>query len=160
MFVLQKQFIRHNWQAQTLENHLPVRWFFCLFILTTYYMLIQFIRFSVVGASGTAIDFGLTYLLKEKLRLNPYIANSTGFIIAASSNYLFNRIWAFRNHNPQIGEQYTLFMIIALIGLLINNATIYLLIKKWHLNFYLSKVAATVIVMIWNFGMNYLFTFR
>jgi putative flippase GtrA len=123
-------------------------------------MLVQFIRFSVVGASGTAIDFGLTYLLKEKLRLNPYVANSTGFLTAASSNYFFNRIWAFRNHNPQIGEQYTLFMMIAVIGLLINNATIYLLVKKWHLNFYLAKVAATVVVMVWNFGMNYIFTFR
>jgi putative flippase GtrA len=123
-------------------------------------MLIQFIRFSVVGTSGTAIDFGLTYLLKEKLHLNPYLANSTGFITAATSNYIFNRIWAFRNHNPQIGEQYALFMTISAIGLLINNATIYLLVKKWHLNFYISKVGATIVVMIWNFAMNYLFTFR
>ncbi|MBB3187920.1 GtrA family protein [Microbacter margulisiae] len=123
-------------------------------------MLIQFVRFCVVGASGTIIDFGLTYLLKEKLRLNPYVANSTGFATAASSNYLLNRIWAFHNHNPQIGEQYALFMLIAVIGLLINNATIYFLVKKWHMNFYVSKVVATIVVTLWNFGMNYLFTFR
>jgi putative flippase GtrA len=123
-------------------------------------MLAQFVKFCVVGVSGTVIDFGLTYLLKEKAHLNKYFSNSFGFLSAASSNYFFNRIWAFQNHNPDVGEQYTLFMAISLLGLLINNGVIYLLTKKMHLNFYIAKVGATGVVMIWNFGMNYFFTFR
>jgi putative flippase GtrA len=123
-------------------------------------MIAQFLRFCVVGVSGTVIDFGITYLLKEKARLNKYVANSTGFILAATSNYVLNRIWAFRNHNPAIGEQYVLFMAISVLGLLINNGVIYLLTKKMHANFYVAKVAATGVVMIWNFLMNFFFTFR
>ena len=38
-------------------------------------MLIQFIKFCVVGASGMAVDFGITFLGKENLRLNKYVAN-------------------------------------------------------------------------------------
>jgi len=123
-------------------------------------MLAQFVKFCVVGASGTIIDFGLTYLLKEKAHLNKYFSNSFGFLSAASSNYVLNRIWAFENHNPAVGEQYMLFMAISLLGLLINNSVIYLLTKKMHLNFYVAKVFATGVVMVWNFIMNYLFTFR
>ena len=62
-------------------------------------MLIQFIKFCVVGASGMAVDFGITFLGKEKLRLNKYVANSLGFISAASTNYVLNRLWTF--HRPR-----------------------------------------------------------
>ncbi|GAT63268.1 putative flippase GtrA [Paludibacter jiangxiensis] len=123
-------------------------------------MLAQFVKFCVVGASGTVIDFGLTYLFKEKVHLNKYISNSIGFLSAATSNYILNRIWSFENHNPAIGEQYMLFMSISLLGLLINNGVIYLLTKKLHMNFYVAKVIATGVVTLWNFVMNYLFTFR
>ena len=42
-------------------------------------MLIKFIKFLIVGVSGLIIDFGLTYLCKEKIKLNKYLSNSIGF---------------------------------------------------------------------------------
>lgn len=123
-------------------------------------MIEQFVKFCVVGGSGAIIDFGLTYLFKEKVKVNKYVANSIGFVSAATSNYILNRIWSFQNHNPAIGEQYLLFMAISVVGLLINNGVIYLLTKVFHLNFYVAKVLATGVVTLWNFLMNYLFTFK
>lgn len=35
-------------------------------------MIQQFIKFCVVGGSGVFVDFGVTYLCKEWLRLNKY----------------------------------------------------------------------------------------
>lgn len=122
-------------------------------------MLAQFIKFCVVGGSGMVVDFSVTYLLKEKARLNKYLANSAGFICAASTNYLLNRLWTFQSHDPQIARQYALFLGIALIGLGINNGVIYLLNDRARLNFYLSKLLAIGVVTIWNFLMNYFFTF-
>ena len=49
-------------------------------------MFSQFIKFCVVGFTGMVVDFGITFLCKEKLRLNKYISNSLGFVTAASSN--------------------------------------------------------------------------
>lgn len=89
-------------------------------------MLIQFIKFCVVGASGMAVDFGITFLGKEKLRLNKYVANSLGFISAASTNYVLNRLWTFHSRDPQVAQQYMQFIGISAIGLLINNLIIYL----------------------------------
>lgn len=123
-------------------------------------MMLKFIKFCVVGGSGVLVDFTVTYLLKEKARVNKYIANSAGFITAASTNYLFNRIWTFESHNPKITEQYLLFIGIAAIGLIINNTVIYLLTEKAHLKFYFSKLLAIGVVTIWNFFMNYFFTFH
>lgn len=122
-------------------------------------MLAQFIKFCVVGGSGVFVDFGITYLLKEKARINKYLANSAGFVCAASTNYILNRIWTFSSHDPAITQQYLTFLGISLIGLGINNGIIYLLAERAHMNFYLSKLFAIGTVTIWNFFMNYFVTF-
>ena len=122
-------------------------------------MFLQFIKFCVVGGTGVVVDFGITFLFKEKLKLNKYIANSLGFMAAASTNYLLNRWWTFRSHDPEVAQQYVQFVGISAIGLILNNIIIYLLNDKSRLNFYLSKLIAIGLVTLWNFFMNYYFTF-
>ena len=117
-------------------------------------MIEQFLKFCVVGGSGLFVDFGITYLCKEWLRLNKYAANSLGFLCASTTNYVLNRLWTFHNENPDIAGQY-----LRSVGLAINNATIYLLHNRFRLNFYLAKLFATGVVTFWNFFMNYFFTF-
>ena len=120
-------------------------------------MIFKFIKFIVVGFSGMFVDFSITILLKEKLHVNRFIANSAGFTFAASSNYLFNRFWTFHSNNPKIFVEYSKFLIISLIGLLINNLIIYLLEKK--LRFFFAKFIAIMITSLWNFGANYFLNF-
>jgi putative flippase GtrA len=114
----------------------------------------------VVGISGMVIDFGTTWLLKEKLNVNKYIANSCGFILAASSNYALNRIWTFESHSQRIASEYFSFVGISVIGLALNNLIIYIFSDKLKWNFYLSKFFAIGVVTLWNFGMNFIFTFK
>ena len=123
-------------------------------------MVSKFLKFCVVGFTGMIIDFGTTWLLKEKVKINKYAANSSGFILAASSNYMLNRIWTFKSIDPRIAEQYGMFVFISVIGLGINNLIIYILHGRLKYNFYFSKLFAIVIVTIWNFIMNMLITFR
>jgi len=121
---------------------------------------LKLIKFCIIGFSGMIIDFGTTWLLKEKIKINKYVANSCGFILAASSNYVWNRIWTFQSHNSHIGTEYFSFILISLIGLGLNNFIIWILSDKMKWNFYLSKMIAIGIVTLWNFGMNLLFTFH
>jgi putative flippase GtrA len=123
-------------------------------------VILKFLKFCVVGLSGMIIDFGTTWLLKEKVRVNKYIANSTGFILAASSNYIWNRIWTFQSKDNRIGVEYLSFIIISVAGLGINNFVIYILNDRLKVNFYLSKLIAIGVVTIWNFVMNFIITFR
>lgn len=123
-------------------------------------LLIKFIKFGIVGVSGIVVDFGTTWLLKEQLRLNKYIANSAGFACAVVSNYFLNRLWTFHSADPHVGIQFAKFTIVALIGLGMNNAIIYYLTERQSVKFYASKLVATGVVMLWNFGANYLFTFK
>lgn len=122
-------------------------------------LLSKFIKFGVVGCSGMMIDFGTTYLCKEIFKLNKYISNAIGFILAATSNYFLNRSWTFESYKENIGIQYIQFMIVSTIGLGINSMVLYILTDKLKWNFYLSKLISIGITTIWNFLANLLFTF-
>ena len=120
-------------------------------------MIFKFLKFIIVGFSGLVVDFSITILLKEKLKVHRYISSSTGFILAASSNYMFNRLWTFQSNNPKIFEEYGTFLLISVIGLFINNLFLYLFEKK--LRFYFAKFLAIMVTSLWNFSANYWLNF-
>jgi len=121
--------------------------------------LLKFVKFCMVGFSGIFVDFGFTYFFKEVVKLQKYVANAIGFTVAASTNYFLNRVWTFHSQNPHVAQEFSRFFLIALIGLAINSAIIWLMNGKFKVNFYLSKLVATVIVTLWNFMINAYFTF-
>lgn len=119
----------------------------------------KFLKFGVVGFSGLIVDFGITYLCKEKLKIHKYLSSSFGFIVATTTNYGLNRYWTFNNHDAASITQFGKFFMISLVGLFLSNVLIYLLNDKLKLNFYVAKACAIVIVSLWNFFANYLYTF-
>jgi putative flippase GtrA len=131
-----------------------------MFDLVNEIIIQKFIKFGIVGFSGLFVDFGITYLGKEKLNLDKFVSNSIGFCTASASNYIFNRIWTFQSTNPQIFVEFGEFFIIALFGLSINTLILWILNQKYKINFYFSKLIAIGVVTIWNFGANILITFN
>ncbi len=123
-------------------------------------LLSKLLKFGIVGCSGMIIDFGMTYLCKEILKINKFLSNGIGFVLAATSNYFLNRNWTFNSQSEDIGTQYAQFMIVSAIGLGINSLVLYLLNEKLKWNFYFSKLIAIAITTIWNFFANLLFTFK
>ena len=122
-------------------------------------IILKLIKFGIVGFSGVIIDFGITYVSKEKLKIQKFIANALGFITAATSNYIFNRIWTFQSTNPEVATEFTKFLFVSIIGLGINSLVLWFLNTKFNLNFYFSKLIAIVITTFWNFIANYFYTF-
>ena len=122
-------------------------------------IILKFLKFCLIGFSGMLVDFGVTWLCKEKFKWNKYVSNSIGFVLAATNNYIWNRWWTFQSDNANIPNEYGKFFLISIIGLGLNNLVIYLLHEKLKWNFYLAKLIAVGVVTVWNFTMNYRFTF-
>jgi putative flippase GtrA len=123
-------------------------------------LLFKFLKFGAVGMSGMAVDFGITFLCKEKIKINKYFANTLGFFSAASSNFILNRVWTFQNNNPDIAGQYLNFLLFSIIGVLISNTIIYLVHGRYRWNFYFAKLISIGVVLFWNFFASYFFTFN
>lgn len=124
-----------------------------------YFLDARVLKFGAVGLSGMVIDFSVTWLLKEKLKLNKYIANSAGFFCAAVSNFILNNVWTFDTPDAGTAKRFCLFILIAVCGLLISNISLYFLIKYVKINFYILKLAVIGIVFFWNYFLNLTFTF-
>jgi putative flippase GtrA len=122
--------------------------------------LIKFFKFGLVGFSGLVIDFSVTWICKEKLLFNKYLSNSFGFLFGVVNNYFLNKYFTFHNNDNHVATQFLSFLIISIIGFLLNTSFLYLLQKNTKINFYVCKVIVTVIVFVWNFTANSLYTFK
>ena len=128
-------------------------------------LITKFIKFGIVGASGMVVHFSVLYLFKEVVGLNPFLANTIGFVTAATTNYILNRIWTFRSQEKQVAVEYLKFILVSVIGLGVNNGTMWItgrLLPDWFNDwrFYLIWVFAVGVTTLWNFFGNMLFTFR
>ena len=120
----------------------------------------KFLKFGAVGFTGVFVDFSFTYICNEWIKIPKYIANAIGFSIAASSNYILNRLWTFHSNNPEMLMEYSQFLAISIIGLGVNTLILWILVSRYKKHFYLSKLFAIGVVTIWNFLANYFITFR
>ena len=130
-------------------------------------LVLKFLKFGVVGASGFVIHGGLLYLLRDVVGINQFLANVIGFVAAASSNYVLNRVWTFRSRETQVGVEYLKFILVSVVGLGINTGSLWLLtrlIPAWSgegdWRFYILWAVAVGITTLWNFFGNMLFTFK
>jgi putative flippase GtrA len=64
----------------------------------------QFLRFCLVGASGYAVNLAV-YAALLAAGLHFLAAAAISFLVAAASNYAWNRIWTFRTSDtPVLGQ--------------------------------------------------------
>jgi putative flippase GtrA len=121
--------------------------------------LLSIVKFGITGMSGMVLDFSLTWLFKDVLHVNKFLANAIGFSAAVMSNYYINRIWTFQN-KAKVSTQLAAFITVSVIGLLLNSMVVYVFNNLLLLNFYLSKIIAVGLVFIWNFSANYFYVFK
>ena len=110
----------------------------------------KIIKFSIVGGIATIIDFVFLYIFKEFLDFNVILANTLSFIISVTYNYIASITWVF-DVKKNSKFQFIIFVILSVIGLLINNSILYLLTTYTEVYYLLLKALATLVVMIYNF---------
>lgn len=89
--------------------------------------LAQFVKFGAVGLSGLMIDTATVYALRGSLGL--YGAGLVAYVVAASLNWLLNRVWTFRGKGSgPAHHQWGRFMLTNLVGFALNRGTYALLV--------------------------------
>lgn len=112
----------------------------------------KIIRFIVVGGIATIIDFVCLYIFKEFLNFNVILANTLSFTISVIYNYIASIKYVFdvdKNKNRKI--QFIVFIVFSVLGLILNNLILYLLTDKLNIYYLISKIIATLFVMIFNY---------
>jgi len=122
-------------------------------------LVTQFLCFAGVRAIGTLAHYGVLIMLVQGAGVGAVPASTAGFVVGALINYILNYRYTFastRRHH----ETLLRFFIVAGVGLLLNGLLMTLGTKWLDLNYLLTQVLSTGFVLLWNFTINRIWTFR
>jgi putative flippase GtrA len=126
-------------------------------------VILQLIKFSMVGFANTAVDFGILNLLMAMTGItsgkNIFFLNSISFVVAVTHSYFWNKFWTFKVKKTEATKEFLQFLIVSIVGLLINGGIVYMITTWIKPMFGLTevswanagKIVATVISLVWNF---------
>ena len=115
-------------------------------------LLMQIIKFIIVGGIATVIDYVIFLILHELLGINTIISNIISFTVSVIYNYIASVKWVFEvDESKDKKQQFIIFIVFSILGLLINTGIVYLCTDIIKLYSLIGKVIATSIVMIFNF---------
>ena len=122
-------------------------------------VVIQFLKFGIVGVSNTLITFGIYTLLLKVFGVWYLAASAIGFIAGATNGFLLNRRWTFRGH---VGDALTpvRWAIVQTCGLGLNLGLLYVLVHDAGVDKLLAQVFAQAVVTVATFAVNRAWTFR
>jgi putative flippase GtrA len=117
----------------------------------------QFARFCAVGASGYAVNLAVYAALLE-VGLHYLAAAAIAFLVAAASNYLWNRTWTFRTSDAPVLGQGARALAVSALSLGANQFFLFVLVAAGagHLA---GQAVAIVLATPFSFAANKLWAF-
>jgi putative flippase GtrA len=118
----------------------------------------QFVRFCVVGASGYVVNLAVYASLLEA-GLGYLAAATLSFLIAASSNFVWNRLWTFGARQQRVASQSLRALGVSALSLGANQLCLIVLVETGadHLA---AQAVAILFVKPFSFVANKLWAFR
>ena len=113
-------------------------------------LLVQIFKFIIVGGIATLIDWIIYYICYHFIGIEPLLANIISFSISVVYNFWASVKYVF-NTKGDNKRNFIIFIVLAVIGLGINELIIFLLHNQLSWNAMLVKIIATAIVMVFNF---------
>ena len=124
-------------------------------------LLEQIARFGVVGVIAFVIDYAVLLVLTELFHVHYLVSSAIAFLVSVIFNYILSIAFVFETDKSRSkGAEFVLFALMSAGGLGINQAMMWLLTDVGTVAYQLSKLAATAVVMVYNFVTRKLFLER
>ena len=136
----------------------------------------RFLKFALVGISGSVVDFGVFNILASWLGVNSTISQAVSFTLAVFNNFIWNRLWTYpETRKTSLLKPFLQFGFVNVIGLGIRTI-LFTLVEPWMIklaaiilpNFNkptiighnLALAFVILVVMLWNYFANRYWTFK
>lgn len=131
-----------------------------LFFEPTENGMIQFFRYAFVGGIATVVDWGIQFFVTE-LGVHYLISAMFAFVGGLACNFVLSKIFVFKAEKTDFGiaAEFASYALIGLVGLGFTMGIMYFFTDIVSLNYMISKVIATVTVLIWNFLARKIFVY-
>lgn len=117
----------------------------------------QFVRFCAVGASGYLVNLAVYAALLE-VGMHYLASAAIAFLVAAASNYLWNRTWTFRTSEAPVLSQGVRALVVSALSLGANQLFLFVLVTAGagHL---VAQAVAIILATPFSFAANKLWAF-
>jgi len=119
----------------------------------------QFLLYCVIGACGVSLDFGIYSLLVKTQLLGYEAANAISYSSGTLLSFILNARLNFRVAD-KIPLRLASFIGVAFLGWAVSAGLLHVLIENFHLSKYLSKLATLAVVVVLQYNLNRLISFR
>jgi len=117
------------------------------------------VKFGIVGASGVVVNSVALFILHDLLDLSLLAASPIAVELAILNNFVWNNFWTFRTQGVQLARL-AKFNLVSLGGLVITTIVLNTLVAYTGMYYLLANLIAIGVAMTWNFGINFLWTWR
>jgi putative flippase GtrA len=120
---------------------------------------IQLLKFCAVGATGYVVNLAVYALLVRGADVQYLAAAVCSFAVAVTNNYLWNRLWTFRETRGDLYHQGVRFLVVSLVALGLNLGILKVLVE-FGTNKIVAQAIAIILVTPFSFSINKLWSFR
>ena len=110
-------------------------------------------RYIVSGFAAVFVDYTVLVIATESFGIHYLISNICSYMSGLIVAYTLNTRWVFRyrKYGQKTKIEFSIFVIIVLIGLAISEAMIYMLVEALVIPYTLAKLVSIGAIFIFNF---------
>lgn len=115
-----------------------------------YKKIIEFLKFSIIGALMTILSLFLFWLLMNQFHINYIISNIISYSVSVLISFYLNQIFTFnvkninkKNQFKKIGD----YFLMKLFLLLLDSASLFMLVQKFFMDPFYSKIFLTLLFL-------------
>jgi putative flippase GtrA len=122
-------------------------------------LLVQFLKFCVVGLFNVGITLAVYYLLVWT-GCSPYIANTAGYFAGLVNAYIWNLRWVFQKSGKNSKAIVLRFLCVYIFSYFLSQGIIYFCVDVIRAGKMIAPLAGTAVTTPINFFVNKYWTFR
>ena len=113
---------------------------------------VKIILYLFVGGTAALVEWGLFYLFTAAVGINYLVATAGAYFLSTLYHYFLGNVLVFTS-GARYGKakELSLVFLVSGMGLLFNLILMYIFVGIFSLNGLVSKIAATCIVVVWNY---------
>lgn len=122
-------------------------------------VLLDFIRYGIVGLLGTVVHTLVLAISVEYFHFAPVFGTMLGFVFSLLLSYYLNAKWTFRN-NHKNKKSFIKYTITCLLGLSINVCIMFVIVNLLGYWYVLGQIVAILIVPLFNYTISRYWVFN
>jgi dolichol-phosphate mannosyltransferase len=128
----------------------------------------EFVKFALVGAGGSIVDFGSYAVLTRVAHLYYLLSTAISVLLAICSNFVLNKYWTFRKgKSGNAASEYTKYLVVSIVNYFLNVGITYFIVEHTDARRlvgseadYFAKAVAIALVLFSNYFANKYWTFK